>query len=82
MADDDDPTAGDEAAADEEAGAAAGVVDEDELHAAAPMATLAAIPDTPSRRRFFTVYSLIVFLRSGFWRDWLSGGNLGVLRRR
>jgi hypothetical protein len=38
---------------DDEAGAA-GVVDEDvELHAAAPMATLAAMPDTASTRRFF-----------------------------
>jgi hypothetical protein len=47
---------------DDEAGADAGVLDEgDELHAAAPRATLAAIPDTASRRRFFTVSPRSVF---------------------
>jgi hypothetical protein len=43
-----------EAEPDDEAGADAGVVDEAvELHAAAPTAMLAAIPDTASTRRFF-----------------------------
>jgi stage V sporulation protein SpoVS len=43
-----------EAEPDDEAGAAAGVVDEAvELHAAAPTAMLAAMPDTASTRRFF-----------------------------
>jgi hypothetical protein len=41
--DDDDAIGGDEV------GAAAGVLDEDELQAAAPTATLAAMPDTASR---------------------------------
>jgi hypothetical protein len=49
--------ADDDATGDDEAGAAA-VLDEVELHAAAPTARLAAIPDTASRRRFFTVFSL------------------------
>jgi hypothetical protein len=44
--DDDDAMGGDEV------GAAAGALDED-VHAAAPMARLAAIPDTASRRTFF-----------------------------
>jgi hypothetical protein len=53
MADDDDDAMGDD-----EVGAAAGVVDEEvELHAAAPAARLAAMPDTASRRMFFTVFS-------------------------
>jgi hypothetical protein len=46
---------------DDEVGAAAGVVDEDEVQAAAPTARLAAIPDTASRRTFFTGFSLLVF---------------------
>jgi hypothetical protein len=62
MADDDDDAAGaedDDAAGADEVGAAADVLDEgDELHAAAPTARPAAMPDTASRRRFFTVFSL------------------------
>jgi hypothetical protein len=58
MGDDDD------AMGDDEVGAAIGVLDEeDELHAAAPTARPAARPDTASRRRFFTVFSLFGFLR-------------------
>jgi hypothetical protein len=57
IADDDDDAMGDD-----ELCAAVGVLDEDEeVHAAAPMATLAAIPDTASRRTFFTVSPLWVF---------------------
>ena len=57
-----DATADDDAMGDDEAGAAAGVVDEDdELQAAAPTARLAAMPDTASRRRFFTVSPCSVF---------------------
>jgi hypothetical protein len=60
LADEPEPpaaAAGDDAEAvgADELGAAAGVVDEDELHAAAPMARLAAMPDTASSRRFFTI---------------------------
>jgi hypothetical protein len=62
IADDDDDAMGDD-----EVGAAAGVLDEDEVHAAAPTARLAAIPDTASKRTFFTGFSLLVFLfDSGF----------------
>jgi hypothetical protein len=39
----------DDAIGDDEVGAAAGVLDEDELQAAAPTATLAAMPETASR---------------------------------
>jgi hypothetical protein len=57
----------DDGMADDEAGAAAGVLDEgDELHAAAPTATPAAMPDTASRRRFFTGFSLIDFVHCWF----------------
>src|SRR5580700_10817780 len=51
MGDDDD------AMGDDEVGVAAGVVDDEvELHAAAPTARPAAMPDTASRRMFFTVF--------------------------
>jgi hypothetical protein len=56
VADDEDDGMGDD-----EAGAAGAVLEEgdEELHAAAPTARAAAMPDTVSRRSFFTVFSLI-----------------------
>jgi hypothetical protein len=71
-------TADDDGIADEEAGAAA-VLDEPELHAAAPRAMLAAIPDTASRRTFFTVFSLMVLSLAGVpvrLSVWLTGRHL------
>jgi hypothetical protein len=64
MADDDDDATGDEV------GAADGVLDEDELQAAAPTATLAAMPDTAIRRRFFIISPR---LRLGFSSGFRSG---------
>jgi hypothetical protein len=69
MAFDDDDAAGDEV------GAAAGVLDPDELQAAAPTATLAAMPDTAMRRRLFMISPRLRLGRgsgfgirgSGFW---------------
>jgi hypothetical protein len=62
IADDDDDAMGDDATGDDEAGAAGVVLDEEEPHAAAPRARVAAMPGTASRRRFFTVFSLTVVL--------------------
>jgi hypothetical protein len=47
----------DDVMGDDDAGAAGAVLDEgdEELHAAAPTARAAAMPDTVSRRSFFTV---------------------------
>jgi hypothetical protein len=68
MADDEDDAVGDD-----EAGAGGAVLDEEgeELHAAAPTARAAAMPDTVSRRRFFTVFSLRdVLFGAGFLVWW------------
>jgi hypothetical protein len=73
------PEAPEGAAADDEDDAigeagAAEVLDGEELHAAAPVARLAAMPDTASRRRFFMVLSLVgVSLDAGFpVRGWMA----------
>jgi hypothetical protein len=62
---------------DDEVGAAAGVLDDDEeLHAAAPTARVAAMPDTASRRRFFTSFSLLVFCLILVFGVWMDGSRL------
>jgi hypothetical protein len=69
----------DDGIADDDAGAAA-VLDEPELHAAAPTAMLAAIPDTARRRTFFTVFSLMVCSLAGVSvriSVWLKGATCG-----